>query len=171
MEKIPQTLIGFNLYIGTGNRLVGIANITLPEAAMMTTTLSGAGIAGEIDVPVLGNFGSMQTEIATPVLYDTNFSLLNLGGEQLTARGSIQVQDQATGGYATKRCRVVIGGMPAGLNPGSFAPASTMESSNTIETTYLKIFLDDEEKLEIDKLNYVYRVNGVDLLEEARKGM
>ncbi len=171
MEKIPQALIGFNLYKGTGNKLVGIANITLPEAAMMTVTVSGAGIAGEIDAPILGNFSSMQTEITMPVLYDSNFSLLNLNGEQLTARGSIQVQDPTTGGYTKKNCRVVIGGMAAGLNPGSLTPASTMDSSNTIETTYLKIFLDDEEKLEIDKLNYVYRVNGVDLLEEVRKGM
>ena len=171
MEKTPQTLIGFNLYRGTDNKMVGIANITLPEVAMMTITTSGAGIAGEIDTPILGNFGSMQTEIATQVLYDSNFSLMDLKGELLTARGSIQIQDPATGGLGSQRIRVIIGGMPVSLNLGSMAPAAAMDSSNTLETTYLKIFIDDKEKLEIDKLNYVYRVNGVDLLVEVKKGM
>ncbi len=171
MNKTPQALIGFNLYKGTENKLIGIANITLPEAAMMTVTMSGAGIAGEINVPVIGNFESMQTEIATQVLYDTNFSLLALNGELLTARGSLQVQNPSTGGLETAKLRVIIGGFPAGLNLGNLAPASVMDSSNTLEVYYLKIFVNDEEKLEIDKPNYTYRVNGVDLFEDASKGM
>ena len=113
----------------------------------------------------------MQAEIATQVLYDTNFSLLALNGELLTARGSLQVQNPSTGGLETAKLRVVIGGSPVGLNLGNLAPASVMDSSNTLEVYYLKIFVNDEEKLEIDKPNYNYKVNGIDLLESARKGM
>ncbi len=37
-----------------------------------------------------------------------------------------------------------------------------------LELTRLEIYLDNTEKLLIDKLNFIHRVNGTDLLQQVR---
>ena len=39
----------------------------------------------------------------------------------------------------------------------------------TVEITYIMIELDGKQKIELDKINNVYKVNGVDLLAKIRK--
>ncbi|ECD6823048.1 phage tail protein, partial [Salmonella enterica subsp. enterica serovar Enteritidis] len=47
-NQIPERLINFTVY-GEGSRIIGIADAKLPSIEMMTETVSGAGIAGEIE--------------------------------------------------------------------------------------------------------------------------
>ena len=54
-NKIPERLIGFRVY-NDNNDLLGIATVTLPMIEAMTDTVSGAGIAGEVESPVLGHY-------------------------------------------------------------------------------------------------------------------
>ena len=39
----------------------------------------------------------------------------------------------------------------------------------TVEVVYIMIELDGKQRVELDKLNNVYKVNGVDLLAKIRK--
>ena len=43
-----------------------------------------------------------------------------------------------------------------------------MGSSLKLELTYIKIDLDGKSRVELDKLNSVYKLNGVDVLAKAR---
>ena len=40
-----------------------------------------------------------------------------------------------------------------------------------IETTYLRVFVNDEEQVEIDKLNMIFKVQGNDQLGDVRKAL
>ena len=44
-----------------------------------------------------------------------------------------------------------------------------MNASVTLELTYVLLEMGGEKKLELDKLNEIYIVNGKDLLAEVRK--
>ncbi len=44
-----------------------------------------------------------------------------------------------------------------------------MNASVKLELHYILIEIDGETKLELDKLNSVYRVNGKDIMEEMRQ--
>lgn len=57
---VPEKLINFRAY-NDGNDLLGVTDVQLPSLDAMTETVKGAGIAGEVDSPVLGHFGSMET--------------------------------------------------------------------------------------------------------------
>ena len=57
-NKVPERLINFRVY-NDGNDLLGVANVDLPSIEAMSDTVSGAGIAGEVESPILGHFGSM----------------------------------------------------------------------------------------------------------------
>ena len=57
-NKVPERLINFRVY-NDGNDLLGVANVDLPSIEAMSDTVSGAGIAGEVESPILGHFASM----------------------------------------------------------------------------------------------------------------
>ena len=57
--NVPEKLINFRVY-NNGADLVGSADVTLPKLNAMTQTVKGAGIAGEIDSPVLGHYSSTK---------------------------------------------------------------------------------------------------------------
>ena len=126
---IPEKINDFNTYLD-GNKMIGVAaSVTLPEVKMKTSTVSGAGINGEIDSPTIGQFESMEQEIDFNVLYSSAMDMLSpLSVVNLTLRAAQQVYDK-TGGYA-----------------------------------YLLVENDGSPLLEVDKLNGVYKVNGVDML-------
>lgn len=47
-NKVPERLINYRVY-NESNALLGIATVDLPEIQAMSDTVSGAGIAGEVD--------------------------------------------------------------------------------------------------------------------------
>ena len=144
---IPEKINDFNTYLD-GNKMIGVAaSVTLPEVKMKTSTVSGAGINGEIDSPTIGQFESMEQEIDFNVLYSS----------------AQQVYDK-TGGYAFKGLRVVEMGRVKTFNPGKVEKGEGMEAKVTLELTYLLVENDGSPLLEVDKLNGVYKVNGVDML-------
>ena len=171
MNDIPAVISGFNVY-RAGNRLVGVSgDVTLPDFEFSTATISGAGLGGEIDVPIRGQFPSATLEIPFAVLYDDSFSIMQLNGEQLTLRGDVQQFNPSTGALEEVSMRIIVGGIPKGIKLGKLSNSGTMDGSNSIEVIYLKIEMGGAEKLEIDKLNYVFKVNGTDLLATARANM
>ena len=156
---IPEKINDFNTYLD-GNKMIGVAaSVTLPEVKMKTSTVSGAGINGEIDSPTIGQFESMEQEIDFNVLYSSAMDMLSpLSVVNLTLRAAQQVYDK-TGGYAFKGLRVVEMGRVKTFNPGKVEKAKV-----TLELTYLLVENDGSPLLEVDKLNGVYKVNGVDML-------
>ena len=157
---IPEKINDFNTYLD-GNKMIGVAaSVTLPEVKMKTSTVSGAGINGEIDSPTIGQFESMEQEIDFNVLYSSAMDMLSpLSVVNLTLRAAQQVYDK-TGGYAFKGLRVVEMGRVKTFNPGKVEKGEGMEA----KVTYLLVENDGSPLLEVDKLNGVYKVNGVDML-------
>ena len=161
---IPEKINDLNTYLD-GNKMIGVAaSVTLPEVKMKTSTVSGAGINGEIDSPTIGQFESMEQEIDFNVLYSSAMDMLSpLSVVNLTLRAAQQVYDK-TGGYAFKGLRVVEMGRVKTFNPGKVEKGEGMEAKVTLELTYLLVENDGSPLLEVDKLNGVYKVNGVDML-------
>ena len=62
-NQIPERLINFRCY-RNGNDLLGVATVTLPQFQAMTDTVSGAGIAGEVETPVLGHYSSITATVS-----------------------------------------------------------------------------------------------------------
>ena len=71
---------------------------------------------------------------------------------------------QKQGGYNFKGLRVVEMGRVKTFNPGKVEKGEGMEAKVTLELTYLLVENDGSPLLEVDKLNGVYKVNGVDML-------
>ena len=65
--------------------------------------------------------------------------------------------------------RVVYRGRCKKISLGTVKQGGPMDSSITIELTYILIEMDGKKKIELDKVNGVFKVNGVDLLAKVKK--
>lgn len=161
---IPEKINDYNAYLD-GTKMIGVAaSVSLPPVKMKTSTVSGVGVNGELDSPTIGQFESMEQEIQFNTLYSSAMDALSpLTNVNLTLRAAQQVYDK-TGGYAFKGLRVVEMGRVKSFEPGKVEKGEAMEAKVILELTYLMIEVDGNQLLEVDKLNGIYKVNGVDML-------
>lgn len=169
MKNIPEVINNFNAY-HNGTKLIGVTgSITLPNLDAITEEVSGAGILGTYETSIPGFYSSMSQEIQFRVLDEDIFSLMNPSElVDLTFRGTVQSTVSATGALNYHHMRIVERGRLKNFTPGKLEIGKQMEASVTLELLYILIEVDGNKKLEYDKLNSVFVVNGKDLLEKVR---
>ncbi|TEB13363.1 phage major tail tube protein [Pelotomaculum propionicicum] len=170
MNQVPEKLINFRVYEG-GADLIGIADVELPSIEALSETVKGAGIAGEVDSPVLGHFGSMSVKINWRTVTKPTVSLAQQKGHSLDLRGAIQVLNAGKGEYKVVPLKVVVRGIPKKTELGKMDVGAKTDSSNELEVVYIKVLLDGKKLLEIDKYNYICVINGEDYLADVRDAL
>lgn len=164
---VPERLTNFNAY-NDGNKLLGIVDVEMPELPYMTDTISGAGIAGEIDSVVLGHFQSMTGTL--------NWRTVNKQASVLAAprihaielRGSQEVFNRESGLKESKPVRVVWRATPKNAPLGSMEVGAQTGTSNEFEVSYLLVEVEGERVIEIDKYNFICFIDGQDWLQAVR---
>lgn len=166
-NRVPERLVNFRVY-NDNNDLLGIATVDLPEISAMTDTVSGAGIAGEVDSPVLGHFGSMTATFTWRTIESVAMTLAQQKAHAVEVRGSQQSYDAANGVYGSSPVRASMRIVPKTVTLGTFEPGATTDTEQEFEVLYLKLFVDGKEVVEIDKYNFVANFGGHDALESVR---
>lgn len=172
---IPEVVNGLNVYDGDsssgGERLVGISDeISLPSFDMVTCAVTGAGILGEIEDPVMGQFKSTEIEVPFNTMTDDTFELMAKGSlVSLNIRGSFQNMTTETSENAFTQIRIVIKGKLKGFEAGKAKIGEGTGSKLKLELLYFKLELGGNDMLELDKLNSVYKVMGRDMLQDCSK--
>lgn len=168
VNSIPEKVVNYNVY-NENDKLIGISGeITLPSLEAMTETISGAGIAGEFESPTPGHFGSMAIEIPFRVLYDQSFKMMIPGGQTIVLRASQQSYDVAAGEISYRGLKITLKVLPKGVDLGSLGVGKATNTTNKLEVLYIKVQENRNTLLELDKLNFIYIVNGVDILKDVR---
>lgn len=172
MDKlfIPEVINNFNAY-SSGNLLIGVTSeVNLVELQAVTEAISGAGIAGTYNIPVLGHYGSMEQEVPFRVLYEDVFDMADPSKMvEITLRGSLQGTQKNDLSLDSIGCRFVFRGRVKNFKPGTMKAGGAMNASVVLEVLYLLYELDGEKKVELDKVNNVFKVNGKDLMEKIRR--
>lgn len=169
LANVPEVINNYNVY-NNGNMLIGVSgSVTLPELSPITEDVSGAGILGSYETAIVGHYGSMTQEVPFRILDEDIFTIMNPNElVDLTFRASAQSTVKATGAIDYKGMRVVERGRLKSFTPGKLEQGKQMEATVTLELLYLLVEVDGNTMLEYDKLNSVFVVNGVDLLEKVR---
>lgn len=161
----------YNVYAGEkAQKLVGVSEeVTLPELSLLTETLSGAGILGEIDEPVMGRYGAAEIEIPLRVIDQQAYMLLRQDkAVSLTLRISNQAIEQSDYSADSLPTRIVVKGRNKGVNFGSVKAGSPANASIKVEILYFLYEFKKKKLFELDKLNFVCNVNGRDVLKKVR---
>ena len=167
INQVPDVLQNFRLY-RDDTALIGTVDVELPELESLTETLSGSGIAGEIESPVTGHFKSLACKLKYRALTQDLLSLAAPKGHLLTARGSVQTYDAGGAAYGSYGVKVVMQGPVKKLGSGKMETGKKQDNGVEVECFYLKIAVDGQDCVEIDKLNCKFVVDGVDYLAATR---
>lgn len=167
---IPEVINDFNLYL-TGEKLIGTTGeVALPDYEAITATISGNGILGEFDAPVVGHFSAMEVEIPFRCFNADYFKLLDQREAiELTLRGAIQYVDRSSHSADEMGMRVVFRGRCKKFTPGTIKQREAQECSATLDLTFYMIELDGTERVRLDKLNGEYKLNGKDMLAKIHQ--
>ena len=171
VNTLPERLTAFRVYMDGSSDLKGVADVELPKFESMKETVKGAGIAGEYDSPTLGHFGPMQLGLTWRTLEKNVLTLMRQKAQRIVCRGAFQDYDSGIGAHVVRSVRVVVQGVPIATEAGKFEVGSTSGSKSTLEVLYIKISIDDKIIVELDKLNYICIIDGVDCLKDIRKAL
>ena len=162
---IPEVVNDYNVYSEL-DKLIGLADeVQLPKIKNKTTTVSGMGVGGDVEAPVPGQFESMEATLKWNHLYSYAAKMLNPNKTiQVTLRAALQSENK-DGGYTYTGMRIVLGGKPKELDPGTVKRASTMDSTTTLEVTRYLIEIDGVTVVDIDRFAGRYYVDEEDQRE------
>ncbi len=169
---LPTQILDFTIYYNDTNssKIIGVGSeLTLPDIVNKTYTYETS--LGDLDLPSMRT-ENMEQEIPYYMLDSDAVSILKLTGVgTIIIRGSYQKLSTESHALSQGGLKVTEKGFFKSLSFGKFKTAEQMDAKLTLTLTYLK-FEDQEIStplLEIDKINNIYKINGVDLLEGMNK--
>jgi P2 family phage contractile tail tube protein len=161
---IPQTLFNTNLFIDGINFRGDIPELTLPKMTVKTEAYRAGGMDAEIDMDM--GLEKLEASFTANGLRKDAMKYVGLAdGMAFNAsfRGSFRAQKgEFTGVIATLR------GMLKEVDPGGWKAGEKAEFKYSVSVAYYKLEIDGDVMYEIDPLNSIRVIDGVDQLAEMR---
>lgn len=170
MSVHPVAYINFEVFEDTIN-YIGAAKATLPNIEQKTTTLKGAGMSGEQNVPLTGATGNLTLKLDFHSATGDIVRLMEQRKHQIELRATEQnwdVQASEVGMWADKYVFIAL---PRTMNSGDVEPYSTPNSSIEFDAYYYAAYRNGKQLWEIDKRNMKHIINGADYMAPVRKAL
>lgn len=162
---LPFKLKNFNVYNDGFSYLGEATEIELPKLKMKGEAYRGAGMIGEVDVDMgLEKLELTATYGGFVVGVLRQFGLVGVDGAMLRFIGAYQSDSD---GQALS-AELVVRGRHSEFDAGSAKAGEDTETKVTSTLSYLKWTVNGAVEVEIDVLNGVYRIGGVDRYEAIR---
>ena len=167
---MPRKLKNLNLF-NDGNSYLGLVkSLTLPSLGRKMEAYRGGGMNGPVKADLGMSDDGIQFEWKTgglDLISLRQFGAVNASSVPLRFSGPYQQDDTGE----VSNVEVVVRGRHETIEMGDAQPGEDTEHSMTTTCSYYKLTVDGEEIIEIDLLNFVEKVNGVDMLEKHRTAM
>lgn len=174
MPKIGNKVINYSIYAkinGSMKYINDTTNCQLPSIEMQTDSIKGAGILGEIDMPTYGQIGSMTFSPGFRVDGEDAVALSAPIIQEFEVRWVTDKLDSSNIKIGIDAHKAIIKAIPKKYDPGKVENGSAMDGSNEYEVIYYKKILNGKTILEIDKLNNVLNINGIDYAKQIRAAL
>ncbi|WP_392559353.1 phage major tail tube protein [Orbus mooreae] len=160
----------FNVY-KDGYRKAGVAQVDLPSLNAITAELKGAGIAGALDLPIKGLFQAFGVTLNFRTITSDYASLLTPEAQHIELWSAVQDPDSATGALNAKQHKFILRCVPKNQTVGKLSVGEAQDRTLEFELTYYREIYDGNDVIEIDKLNNIYRIAGVDQNSDIREAI
>ena len=149
----------------------GIATVTLPNLSYITQTISGAGIAGNIESPILGYLEAMTLGLSFRNITKESIALSAPKIHKVDIRQSLQVEDPTNGTIDIQSIKHIFRMQPKTDNGGTIAPAAQGNGSGEYSVRYWKTVIDGDVVREIDPYNLICIIDGIDYFAKVRAAL
>lgn len=167
---LPRKLKFLNLFNDANNYQGVVEEITLPKLTRKLEQYRGGGMNGSAGVDLGIDDGALDAEITLggieAQLYK-QWGIAKVGGVLLRFVGSFQRDD--TGEIVA--VEVVMRGRFSEFDFGNYKQGDNTQTKLSAKNTYYKLTMDGAVLLEIDVVNMIEIVDGVDRLAEHRRAI
>ena len=161
--------INFKVYEGK-TTYVGVSDVTLPSLSFLTQTLSGVGIAGNIEAALIGQMDAMTSTFNFRNLTEETIHLATPTLHTVEMYEAQQREDSNTG-ESIHSVKHVMRIFPKTLSGGTAQRASTGDPSGEYAVRYWAVYVDGKRYMELDPMNSICYMDGKDYLAPVRNAM
>ena len=151
--------------------MMGVAKVGLPDINFKTVTVSGAGMSGDLEIPLIGMLENMTMSIDFLSTTSSAVSLMAPRKHQLDLRVAEEVWDVEGAEAQIQADKYVVVVMPKAIKPGTVAPAAAADTSGEFVVYYYAAYKDGETLWEIDKRTMKCDIGGIDYSADLRKAL
>ncbi|WP_039057044.1 phage major tail tube protein [Enterobacter sp. Bisph1] len=168
---MPRKLKYMNVFLN-GYSYQGVAkSITLPKLTRKLENYRGGGMNGVAPIDMGLDDDALLMEWTLGGFPDEAiwelYGATSTDAVPIRFAGSYQRDDTGE----TVAVEVMMRGLQKEIDTGENKPGEDTESKITVLCTYFKLTIDGKEMVEIDTVNMVEKVNGVDRLEQHRRNI
>ncbi len=153
------------------DEFLGIASAKLLDKNQKVISMNGAGIGGDVEVPIVGHYDAMTLEL---VFRNYSHRVARLRQHEihtLELRVAQQNEDRVKGQIVTDAVKHVFRVVPKSASGGNIAPASPSDTTLVFSVRYWATYINGKLVDEIDQLNRVDVVNGIDYDAPVRRAL
>lgn len=165
-----ESTINFAVYEDS-TEYVGLAKVSLPDLTALTQSISGAGIAGNVDAVILGHYEAMTLTLNFRNTTAQAVKLSEPRRHNIDLRVAQQTEDPVAGTIGVTKEKHLFVVVPKKTSGGSIAPASPSEGSGEYAVRYWATYIDGKKVREIDPLNFICNINGTDCMADVRAAL
>ncbi|WP_318389662.1 phage major tail tube protein [Enterobacter sp.] len=164
---LPKKLKYLNLF-NDGNSYMGLVeSLTLPKFTQKFEKYRGGGMPGAVDISMGLDDGALDTEFTVggmEALLFKQLGVTTVDGVQLRFAESIQRDDTGE----VQAVELVVRGRHKELDSGEHKQGDSSTTKVSSTNSYAKLTINGEVIYEVDLVNMVWVVNGVDMMEAHR---
>lgn len=162
---LPSKLKNFNFFAAGTSFIHQVPEITLPKIVEKTEEMRNGGMLGPVDIGL--GLEKLELELtvgglAVPIM--RQFGMVGVAGAISRFAGAYQ--EEGAGTYTA--AEVVTRGKWVEFDPGNAKVGDDTEHKFKQTASYLRWDVNGSTEIEIDFINNIYRVGGVDRLAELR---
>ena len=124
--------------------------------------MNGAGIGGDVEVPVNGHYDALVMEMAFRNYSPRVARLREHRRHNIELRVAQQNEDRVKGQIVTDAVKHVFVVIPKSASGGTVAPATPGDMAIAFSVRYWATFVNGKKLDDIDQLNRIDIVNGID---------
>lgn len=170
MNIYPNGHLDYIMY-EDGGAMIGVAKISMNAITQKTTTVSGAGVMGDIEVPLGGMLEPMGLSIEFSSVADAALKLAKMKWHQVEWRVADQYFNSAVRNEDIEQLRYVAMIRPKSINHGDFATASAANVTGEYSMCYYAVYRNGKKIIEIDPLAHICNIDGEDNGAKIRKAI
>lgn len=166
----PAAYINLELF-EEGTRRLGIASVKLPDITFPVVTISGAGMMGNMEVPLYGMVDSMTVEINWLEPTGDAVSLASPEKHQIECRVATEQWEVEAAEVAIQADRYVMIVQPKQFTVGDVAPMGAANTASQYSVYYYAGYRDNKQVFEVDKRNMKCVINGTDYMAPVKTAL
>ena len=167
---LPRKLKHLNLFNAGENWQGLVESLTLPKITRKFEKYRGGGMAGAVDIDMGLDDGAIDTEFTiggTEALLFKQMGTATVDGVQLRFTGSIQRDDTGE----VQAVELVTRGRHKELDSGEWKTGESSSTKVSSTNSYAKLTINGVVLFEIDLVNMIHIVDGVDLMDAHRNAL